>query len=289
MKSPLLDKKIFITPIQLDNVSGIFKDAKYEASMYSETKRSLVTPINTKGYIIDPLTKEEKEFFTKELNISFDVYKDPLTCFWSTEQARLTFEKKGMSAETAGVTLDLNDTIDYLLYKMALSNPRVAKNWKDRFNPNFEFVIKDLDSEEKEEIDFGKMRLDVMSYIVENKSNYKALYDLLRLYTGASAIKKKVGQNNSTEWLASELGKLVENKRSVTVLYELLKLNPAELSLKIFIEDAIEVGAIRKKGNEFEIEGVETPFYQKSEVADFINDKKNQAIKLRIKSLIEKK
>jgi hypothetical protein len=194
-----------------------------------------------------------------------------------------------MSAESAGVVLDLNDTIEYLLYKMALANHRVAKQWKDRFNPNYEFVIKDLDSEEQEEIDFGKMRLEVMTYIVENKSNYKALYDLLRLYTGASAIKKKVGQNNSTEWLSSELGKLLESKRTIMVLYDLLKLNPAALALKIFVEDAIEIGAIRRKGNEFEIDGVEIPFYQKSEVADFINDKKNQAIKLRIKALIDKK
>ncbi len=59
---------------------------------------------------------------------------EPEKNFWASSKSKLQFRKTTRNIESATVTLDLSRPYDYLLYKMALVNPRVANTWADRYD-----------------------------------------------------------------------------------------------------------------------------------------------------------
>ena len=288
--SPLIDKKVILMPVQNNNVSAMFKDAKYENNMMTGTTRTIKVPIDkNSGTFIEPLTEEEKEYFEDRLGLVFDIYKDPSKCYWAFSKAKLKLRKVGKGVESAAIVLDLNNPFDYLHYKMCLVNNRVANNWSERIHPEIEFVLKDIDAEYIEELDFTKVETEVLEYLIKNKSNYKALYDFSRLFGLEGFTSKKPVNGSTTDWLYTELMRSARDKKNIALMSNILKLNPKVMSLKIFVEDAIDAAAILRRGSKYTIEGVDADFYSVDELTAFLEEKKNQDIKLRIASLTKAK
>lgn len=297
LKDFLVDKKVFIEPIDTQIVSSIFHKAKEEAVMMTGTVRNLTPPVNDKGYFVQALSEEEIEVFERELKLNLNVrdigkrdMRGNLECYWDTKQPRIVFRKDSKSLSSASIILNLKDPYDYLQYKMCLIHPRVANSWTDRHDGISEFVLKDLDAEYIEQLDKTKVKASVLEYIIKNKASFKHLYDLLRLFSGNAKTSKRPKNSATTDWLFTELFSLVEKDyRNAQAIYKIINLDLKQLEGKIFVEDAIDVGSILIKGNAFEVLGVDSKFYSKEELVKFLSSAANSSIRLRLESEIKDK
>jgi len=292
-KPILLDKKVQIAPIERANNISIKNQYGSvdisEATMLTGSSRSIVLPTNRRtGRLVDPLTKEEREFLEEELKMDLSVYAKEDN-FWKSGQAIIKLHKTSRNLNSAVVELNLNDPYDFLLYKIALVSGRVSNSWEDRYDKaDYEFVIKDLDSEHVEELKFTEIQDVVLEFLLKNKSNRSKLRGLLRIYGGTEQIPRGIGPDTRTDFIYNELRKLTRSNKSVQSLYNILDLDEATYEMKVFIEDAIAAGSIEKFGTTYKLQGGDTIGYGVEEVVAFLSEKKNQDIKLRVKNQIDK-
>jgi hypothetical protein len=287
--SPLIDKKVTIVPIK-KNTGLLFMDAKDEATFMTNTTRSFSLPVTKNGTLLNPLTEDEKEYLEDLLKIDLSVHSPEGKAFWASKKGKVHFRKIGKDISTAVVVLNLNDPYDFIKYKVALVNPRVETKWENRdLNDLAEFVIKDVDSEFKEEFGHTEKAAEVAEYLINNKNDYKALYNLMRLYGKSSKVEKYPSKGATTGWLFNELFKSTQSKKETTALHELIKQDPSIYASRVFIDDAIEAGAVTKISGRYELPGGDVIGYSELEVIKFLDNKRNQDIKLRIKTQIEDK
>jgi len=287
-KSPLINKRIKIMPIEKNETVAI-KD-KNEASMLTKTSRSIVVPVLPTGRLIDPLTDFERAYLQKVLNIDLSANNlNPANNFWAGKNARLVIKKPLKSLESAAVELNLNNPYDYILYKIALVNPRVAKNWGERHNDaQYEFVIVDEMEKVAEEIAFNEMEDYVVETLLQKKFDHKYLFDLLRLY-GSKKLTRAITLTTPLEILYNEVKQLTRQKKEIEKLYYLMKMDASDFSHKIFLEDAITTGLLEIRGNEYRMIGGQPIGYSKEEAISFFKNPENQSIKLQLQAQIKNK
>jgi hypothetical protein len=287
-------KKIQILPIN-KGATNFISDPD-QATMLRGAGKSLRLPIDkTTGNYVDPLTPEEKEYLEDVLGVNLNIFsKDNLgynNSFYSDKKAVLKFKKKGFKLITATITLDLGKPYDYLLYKIALANSRVAKTWADRINPNFDFVIKDEGSELAEEMALNKKEDVVIKYLYSIENNHKALYDLIRLYGIHGTKGVKVNKTSSSEWLYNELKKVTKTAKGIRDLYNIISTiesTPTKLFDMVLIQDALECGILQRNGLEVRLRGGEIIAHSLEDAISYLNQLENKNTKLRVSQEVEK-
>ena len=283
--SPLINKKVRLVPIEKPANDSI-KDPS-EATFLTRTTRSLVTPINDKGYLVQPLTDKEKAFFEKVLKIDLNhLEPDPKKNFWASEKAKIKIRKTTSKLESAATTLDLSKPYDYILYKIALCSPKVANSWKERNDrADYIFVLEDETDKFAEEMSFTDKEDFVQETLLSKKQHKKYLYDLLRLY-GTDKIYRTITIDTDTAVIYNELKKLIRNKKDVLGLYNTMKTDTKVFNTRVFLEDAITFGILTIRGNEYTLKGGQVIGYSKDDVLAFFANPENQSVKLQIKSKI---
>lgn len=287
-------KKIQILPIN-KGATNFISDPD-QATMLRGAGKSLRLPIDkTTGNYVDPLTSEEKEYLEDVLGVNLNIFsKDNLgynNSFYSDKKAVLKFKKKGFKLITATITLDLGKPYDYLLYKIALANSRVAKTWADRINPNFDFVIKDEGSELAEEMALNKKEDIVIKYLYSIETNHKALYDLIRLYGIHGTKGVKVNKTSNSEWLYNELKKVTKSAKGIRDLYNIISTiesTPTKLFDMVLIQDALECGILQRNGLEVRLRGGEIIAHSLEDAISYLNQLENKNTKLRVSQEVEK-
>ena len=294
-KSPLIPgKKVLIVPIKRSG-NAFINDAD-QATMLRGTGKGIICPIDKHtGRLVDPLEKWEKDYLEDvlkvDLNISSVDSYGYYNCFYTKIESIIKLKKEGLTIESATKSLDLGKPFDYLLYKICLINPRVAKKWQDRNNPNYEFVLKDVDAELIEDIEHNDKEDKVISYLLEIKSNKKALYDLLRLYGNTIPSRAKVTLDNTVEFMYNELKKITKSIKGIRDLYNIISLadtSPHKLQMMIFIEDALACGALERYGVDIRMIGGNSIGHSISEAIQFMELPENQAIRMKMGKDIEK-
>lgn len=288
LKSPLMNKKVKITPIQ-KKANNSIKDPS-EATMLTRTSRSIMTPINQYGVLVQPLEDWEREYLEKLLKIDLNhLVDDPYENFWASKKAKLEFKKTTRNINSANIILDLSKPYEYILYKIALVNPRVANSWKERYNRGeYDFVIIDGNAQVEEEISFNEKEDHVLETLLENKLNKKYLLDLLRLY-GSDKLSRAVNLHTDRDILYNEAKRLARNRKDLFGLYDIMKMNDSDFRHKIIVEDAILFGLIEVRGNEYKLKGGQIIGYHKDEVINYFQKPENQSIKKQIESKIQEK
>ena len=287
-------KKIQILPIN-KGATNFISDAE-QSTMLRGTSKSLRLPISkVTGNYVDPLTLEEREYLEDVLGVNLNIYsKDALgysNSFYSDKRAVLKFKKKGFKLITATITLDLGKPYDYLLYKIALVNPRVGKTWADRINPNYDFVIKDENSELAEELALNKKEDSVIKYLYSIENNHKALYDLIRLYGIHGTRGVKVSKNSSSEWLYNELKKVTKTNKGIKDLYNIISIcneSPTKMFDMVLVQDALECGILQRNGLEIRLRGGEIIAHSLEDAISYLNQLENKNTKLRVSQEVEK-
>jgi len=291
LTSPLINKKIQIALIE-QSPNSLHKD-KSQATLLTGASKDFACPINQYGTLVDPLTNDEKLYLENLLGINLSIHTkntptDPHANFWTTKKSKLIFRKTSKNIASATITLDLKDPFQFMLYKVALINPRVAKSWDERYTKGkiYEFVIKDGAVELEEELSYLEIDDEVMSYLLKHKKSKKKLFDLYRLY-GSDKNSGAINFDSSIDFLYNELRKISRVKSEVKKLHKITSLGEKDIFNKVFLADAVTVGLIEKRGREYRLMGGDKIGSSEIEASIYLDEPKNQSIKLRIKEAIE--
>lgn len=245
------------------------------------------------GFLVDPLTKDERTELEEILGFDLSIYKkntamNPKANYWiSHRSSRIKLTRSSDELESATIKLNLRDPIDFLRYKICLVHPKVANKWAERNNPNFIYALRDVEDLDKEMKATVDTEDAVLEYLFEHKKSHKKMFDLLRLY-GAEELPKDIQfKKQNANWMYTQLRSLTKTKKHIDGLYNIISLDEKVIEQKTFLEDAISCGMITRYGSEFKLSGGGTLGYSAGEVISYINKAEYQNTKFKIQDAID--
>lgn len=231
----LEDKKIKIEPIVRRR--AFFPKGHDGEHTYTGCHKDYVLPFDgKKRAYVNPFLKEgEQAQFEKLLNQepgSLNLFKFP-SKFWGDFSLSLTKD---------GDTLNLNNPVDALYYRVLLVNPRFANNENQKSNPKCDFVLIDERVKEEAKTDLARKKEEAIDEFHKIKKSKQKLYDVLRL------LNKKPDKDATIEALKAKVLEVIEEPSSAVgttnISHFLRAVNDPLMSLKLFVLDAVEIGEI---------------------------------------------
>lgn len=242
-KTFLEDRKIILKPIV--KPGGMNPKGHDGEFMYSGTEVQFVLPYNkNKGRLENILTPEEQEFFEEVLDEDLSIHKKKDN-FWHSFRIRIRKDDKLMDQ---GYELDLSDPIDNLRWRLLKIAPEVAPSWKDRYRRGeYRFALVDADEmveTRARDIDKKKKAYIWLGSVEHSPSK---MINFLRVYGSRPA------PDASADWLKGEIDKLIENKSTLKKVLDII--DDEDFEMKLFVEDAVDAGAIVKKNRKYYLPG----------------------------------
>lgn len=236
--------------------------------------------------IIDcPLTPEEIEFFEdkRRSGMSFEIgelspFANDKVNFWRSKRSKVSLNDKER-------ILDLSKPIDYLHYKILLSNSdRIAPSLDREFaSKEYIYVLCSEEEEQKKTLTRGDEKKRAWKLAAKMESDREKMIDFL------SVVGKRPSANSKTDFLISEVDKFLEEN-----IREFLSvLEDPQYETRILLTKALQVKAIIKDGNKyFSADG--EALCKKGEVnnlknaLNYLDAVENQDIRLVIESKVSK-
>jgi hypothetical protein len=286
--SYVIDKLVEVKPISRSGKWSalLTSDLPDEPYQYNKTKRTYTVPTSLSSrhlvQVLDNTTKmktreypdeelTEQEFFERRLDMDLNIYKKEDN-FWRFDpNSKVIITKQGTS-------LNLNDPIEMIRYKILLSNKdKICSNWDKRFErSSYEFAIVDKKELVSKELEFARIIDEADDEFLKIKSNRSSMISFLKS-TG-----KGVPSDVEDIWLKNEIRKIKETSAIDFLNYA----KDPNLEIKVFIHDAIKTRALfKRKDRYFLTNGMELGDISKT--INWLNDPENQDAKLNIKFQIE--
>lgn len=190
----------------------------------------------------------------------------PSSSFWNTFSVRIG---------AGDVYIDTEDPLDEIKY-LFLKNHRRVKTSIFENKATADYLLINKEEEAKKENLFNKAKVDAISEY--RRMSLTDMRKCLRLF-GHNA------ENSSGELVENELFKIIENNPN-TFLDKWV--NNRNRELEVIIEKAIAKNIIRRNKNVYKF-GSEAIAYNMQECIDYLNNPKNQDVKLSILSAIDAK
>lgn len=283
-ESEVLPNKIIEVKV-ITRSTDFFSDKQAGSSIYEGAKQGFQLPQSkTTKQWMSILTEEEQRFFEKKLHkkegdLSF---YDRQSKFWT----EFTFELSGDN-----IKLKLSDPIDNLKYRILKIMPNISPSWAERFNRGeYKFALleegydvietnKKADRIKRAWKSFGKI-----------EDSIERMTNVLEVYG------KKVPSDAKLEWLQSEITKMINNevptKNGISTLDEFLSIvEDVNFDVKSLITKAVDCGALIRSGKHgYKLPGVDEKEPNTAdnikEMVEFLNDKQNNAILMKIKAQV---
>lgn len=278
VKCPLQDKKVKLEPII--RKGGWLQDINKDhdgAFMFSGSFLRL------KGLPVDGLTKKKPQVLTQEELAWFESSKCPLGLkegdlspykmeknFWTQFEVKIPKD---------GLQLDLNDVHDYLRYKFLLCYTNIICPSPEQAYENLEykFTFADEQHEIQKQNKRGEIKKNAWIEFGKIEGSMEKLRNVLTIYG-----RKPLGSAKQ-EFLIAEVNKIVEE--NPVKFLEIVR--DKDMDIKILINKAVSVGALRKQKSSYSLPGGDIIGRTESETIEFLKDKMNQDIYLTIKAQIE--
>lgn len=274
-------------------VSGQEGKMVKEPYMFGKVKRSFQVPLqserrgggitrvldNNKRVHIEkyigsfPKGMTEQEFFEKELGINLNHTLPREDNFWRKDKrGRVTMKKEGL-------TLNLNFPMDMLRFKILMSNKsHIAPNYEERRNKaSYEFMVVDQDKLISKRVEEAEVTARANAKYMEITSSVSKMKEFIK------AIGRTIPMNHNENWLKGEVLTVLENSNSRFLAI----VNDPFYSKKVFIQDAVDVGAITKMNDKRFVLDNGTELGDLHQVISYFSEEGNQAVRMRIKSQIE--
>jgi hypothetical protein len=268
------------------------QDKTKDPFLLNKVKRSFQVPLNSANLgggvkvILDdqvrvkiqkymeshPNGMTQKEFFEKELGVDLNWSKQENN-FWRTDRrGRVILTKEGMS-------LNLNLPLDMLKYLILLANKSaVSPSYEDRtLKATYEFMMVDEAKVTTKKLEEATLKSQAYIKFAEITNSKKSTVGFIK------SLGRTIPATASIEWLKGEVLNIVDTNPK----YFLEIVNHEQYDERIFVQEAVEAGAIiRKSDKRYTLDnGAEL-----GELTDTINyllNPDNQEVKLRIKAKID--
>lgn len=239
----LEDRKVILRPV---TKPGGMNPAGHDGEfMYSGTEVHFILPYNIrKGRLETILNKEEERFFEDLLdeNLSIHAKKDN---FWNTFAVKVRKDDKLMSH---GIEFDLSDPIDNLRWRLLKLQKYVAPSWKERFNRGeYQFALVDADEIVESKARMADKRKEAYMFLGKIDGSTAKMRNFLRVYG------QNPSENAKSDFLKAEIDKLIDNKTTINDVLSII--NDEDYDMKLFIEDAVDCGAMLKKERKYFLQG----------------------------------
>lgn len=259
------------------DAEGQFSGARFGVDLPLDMKKG--------GQLFNPFSsEEERRFFEKELSMdegTLSIHKPKGSSFWVGPNRFCVYVDK------TGIILDLSNPMDMLKYKVLKANSnKVAPTWKDRLKPGMKYVLIEEGEQIEEQLNASTLRRKADKFLGSIASSRKKMRDLLRLYNSKFGIGRTVPEGRQVDFYEAEIDKLITEPKSLVNLISII--DDPYYEMKLFIEDALAVGAIVKPSkNTYSITGTDEEFTQ-VDLIEYLNPKgKNQNVYLKIKEQIK--
>lgn len=268
--------------------------------MYDNAKLIVTVPVSADtGELVDPLTKEEREFFeSKELS-GLDFNKGDLSVYKKTNQRtgdynywhifeyRIIKNQGIVTDKTELDRLDLSKPMDYLKFKLLMANSGfggiVAPSWDARFDQGT-YRIALVDSDYEEETSASKLDKKAEAYAFAKKisKSHTKMFEFLSVYWLENKNAKRPSIDSSVDWLKAEINKLIEDN-----LDEMLNVMNSNYEEKLIIHNGMKCGALRRVGTTFMFADGTPIGNSIMEAILYLRDERHNEEKLRLIAQIE--
>jgi hypothetical protein len=296
----------FVLPNRRVFVKPIIKKGKWLSEehsgnfMYDNTKMIITVPLSAQtGELIDPLTKEERDYFESKEASGLDFAKGDLSTYkktnyqqgvynyWHTYEYRLKKDQSIVDNQTTLDILDLSKPMDYIKYKVLLSNSGngglVAASWDDRFEQGT-YKIALVDSEYEEESKASKLDKLGEAYAFAKKisKSHTKMYEFLSVYWLENRDGNKPSLDSTVDWLKAEISKIID--KNVDAFLDTINSNYEE---KLIIHNGMKCGAISRPGHTFVLADGTPIGSSVAEAILYFKDERHNEEKLRLIAQIE--
>lgn len=255
----LPNKKIFIKPIIR---KGRWLSEEHSGNfMYDNTKMTITVPIHAQtGQLVDPLTKEEREFFEDKSRSGLDFKEGDLNIykrenkitgelnFWINFEYRIHKNQGVVDSDTVLDVLDLSKPMDYIKYKVCLTNSmaggQVAPSWAERNNQGTYRIVL-IDSKDEDEVSANKADklAEAWKFYTTVQNSSTKMRELLTVYWLENRKATRPAEDANLEWMKKELSKIINE--NVDNFLGLISSNYEE---KLLINKAMSYGIIKMNG-----------------------------------------
>lgn len=277
-KFELPNRKVKVKPIRR---KGGWLAPGHEASfLFKGSYYEMTVAVDERNRVVNPLTREEQEFFEDPIRSGLDFGKGDLNTtkkkednYWFTSKARLRLKDE--------IThLDLSNAEDYLLYKILLTcKDIIAPNADSQFSKgSYKFVIVEEDHEVAVEVAKADAKMQAYTEFGAIRKDAKKLRHVL-MVMGA----KKVARNSELSFLNAEVNKLIEANptRFINTVTD------KHLEAKILIQEAVTARALKVDGTTYSLPSGDKIGDNISEAIEFLNSKKNQEHRVILESRVD--
>lgn len=261
--------------------------------MYNKVKRSYQVPLNSelKGggvkVILDdqkrvkiqkyvesfPNGMTQKEFFEKELGVDLNPTLEADKNFWrSDRRGRVVITKEGM-------TLNLNHSLDMLKYLILISNKMlISPSYDERtLKATYEFMIVDESKVTSQKLEEANVKSQAYIKFAEVTNSRSSIIGFIK------SLGRTIPATATDEWLKGEVLNVVDNSPK----YFLEVVNHPQYDERIFVQEAIEAGAIIRKGEKRYVLDNGAELGDLNDTINYLLNPDNQESKMRIKGKIE--
>ena len=261
--------------------------------MYNKVKRSYQVPLNSelKGggvkVILDdqkrvkiqkymesfPNGMTQKEFFEKELGVDLNPTSEADKNFWrSDRRGRVVITKEGM-------TLNLNHSLDMLKYLILISNRMlISPSYDERtLKATYEFMIVDESKVTSQKLEEANVKSQAYIKFAEVTNSRSSIIGFIK------SLGRTIPATASDEWLKGEVLNVVDNSPK----YFLEVVDHPQYNERIFVQEAIEAGAIIRKGEKRYVLDNGAELGDLNDTINYLLNPDNQESKMRIKGKIE--
>lgn len=293
----LQDRIVSIKPVESSgkwsNLLVQGQERKKDPFLYNKVKRSYQVPLNSemKGggvkVILDdqrrvkiqkymesfPNGMTQKEFFEKELGVNLNPTLPSDTNFWRADRrGRVILTKEGAS-------LNLNQSLDMLKYLILMANKMlISPSYDDRINKaTYEFMVVDEHKVTSHKLEEANIKAQAFVKFAEITNSSKATIGFIK------SLGRTIPATASEDWMKSEVLTIVDTNPK----YFLEIVNHPQYNERIFVQEAIEAGAIIKKNDKRYTLDNGAELGELSDTILYLQNPDNQEVKLRIKGKIE--
>lgn len=293
----LQDRIVSVKPVESSgkwsNLLVQGQDRSKDPFLLNKVKRSYQVPLNSEmrgggvKVILDdqrrvliqkfeesfPNGMTQKEFFEKELGVNLNPTLPQDTNFWRTDRrGRVILTKEG-------TTLNLNQPLDMLKYLILLSNKMlVSPSYDDRvLKATYEFMIVDEHKVTSKKLEEASVKAQAYVKFAEITNSKAATIGFIK------SLGRTIPATATEDWLKGEVLNIVDSNPT----YFLEIVNHPQYNERIFVQEAIEAGAVIRKGEKRYTLDNGAELGDLTDAISYLLNPDNQDVKLRIKAKIE--